>query len=369
MSKLYRRREFLQQLLALTLAGVGAGACGGSKPPTPDLAPDPTPEPERVAPASPKPQQGPAATTAHVPAAPDAAATAAGNTQSPAPEPSAAAVAATTAPLPDLAVARGAGADPGELTRRAIAALGGIERFVMSGASVILKPNICNAYHGPEYASTTNPEVVAAVVALCMGAGARRVQVMDSPFGGTPQNAYASSGIADAVKAAGGEMVVMSRLGYRQLAIPGGRKIKQWDVYGDAIDADVLINMPVAKSHGATRLTLGMKNLMGIIQDRGGFHSRGLDQCIADLSTVVRPQLTVVDAVRILLRNGPTGGNLDDVKRADTVIASADVVAADAYAATLFGMTGADIGYVRLGAEMGIGRMDLGAMNVAEIAV
>ncbi len=369
MSNSYHRREFLQQMLALALAGVGAGACGGSKPPSPDLAPVPTREPERTAPAAPQPQQPSPEAMTNAPAVPDAAATSPVSTQSGTAEPPAAPVEATTALLPDLAVARGAGADPGELTRCAIAALGGIERFVKPGATVVLKPNICNAYHGPEYASTTNPQVVAAVVALCLGAGAQRVRVMDSPFGGTAQKAYVSSGIADAVKAAGGEMVVMSQLGYRQLAIPGGRKLKQWDVYGDALDADVLINMPVGKSHGATRLTLGMKNLMGLIQDRGGFHSRGLDQCIADLNTVVRPQLTVVDAVRILVRNGPTGGNLDDVQQADTVIASADVVAADAYAATLFGMSGADIGYIRLGAEMGIGRMDLGAMNVAEIAV
>lgn len=326
-------------------------------------------QPDRTAPASPRSQQPSPATATNAPAVPDAVATSPVSTESATGARPAAAVEPTTAPLPDLAVARGAGADPGELTRRAIATLGGIERFVMPGASVILKPNICNAYHGPEYASTTNPQVVAAVVALCLGAGAKRVRVMDSPFGGTAQKAYVSSGIADAVKAAGGEMVVMSQLGYRQLAIPGGRKLKQWDVYGDAIDADVLINMPIAKSHGGTRLTLGMKNLMGLIEDRGGFHSRGLDQCIADLNTVVRPQLTVVDAVRILLRNGPTGGNLDDVQQTDTVIASADVVAADAYAATLFGMTGADIGYIQLGAEMGIGRMDLGAMSVAEIAV
>jgi len=275
----------------------------------------------------------------------------------------------TAADTADLAVARGSGADPAELVHRAIAALGGIERFVKPGANVIVKPNICTAYYGPEYAATTNPQVVAAVVALCLGAGAKRVRVMDAPFGGTAQNAYAKSGIGDAVQAAGGEMEVMSRMRYRALELPNGRKIKEWQVYGDALDADVLINLPIAKDHGSTRLTLGMKNLMGLIQDRSGFHSRGLDQCIADLNSSLKPQLTVVDAVRILMENGPTGGNLNDVKATGTVIASADIVAADAYATTLFGMTGKDIGYIRLGAEMGLGQMDLNAVRTVEIPV
>jgi uncharacterized protein (DUF362 family) len=267
-----------------------------------------------------------------------------------------------------LAVARGA-MDPGELTRRAVAAVGGIERFVKPGANVIVKPNICNGYHGPEYASTTNPEVVAAIVALCVGAGAKRVRVMDFPFGGSPLACYQMSGIAEAVGAAGGEMEVMSNVKYRKTAIPQGKAIQEWSVYGDVLDADTVINVPIAKQHGSAELTLGMKNLMGVIQNRNGFHARGLHQTIADLNTAVRPQLTVVDAVRILTANGPTGGNLDDVKRMDTVIASADVVAADTYAATLFGMTPEDVPYIRLGAEMGIGQSDLKAIKIEEIGV
>jgi uncharacterized protein (DUF362 family) len=133
-------------------------------------------------------------------------------------------------------------------------------------------------------------------------------------------------------------------------------------------DADVVINAPIAKQHGSTVLTLGMKNLMGVIQNRNGFHARGLHQCVADLNSAVRPQLTVVDAVRILTRNGPTGGNLDDVKKMDTVIASADVVAADTYAATLFDLTPDDVPYIQLGAEMGLGQSDLKAIEIEEVA-
>ncbi len=279
---------------------------------------------------------------------------------------------ATTAPADGaayLAVARGAGADPAELTRRAVAAVGGIERFVKSGADVILKPNICNAYHGPEYASTTNPQVLATLVSLCLGAGAKRVRVFDYPFAGAAQAAYATSGIEAAVTQAGGQMEVMSRMKFRTLALPDGVALKEWQVYGDILDADVVINVPIAKNHGSAGLTLGMKNLMGVVENRNGFHARGLHQCIADLSTGVKPQLTIVDAVRMLMANGPTGGNLDDVRQADTVIASADIVAADAYAATLFGKAPDDIGYIRLAAEMGLGTKDLQAIKVEEIAV
>jgi uncharacterized protein (DUF362 family) len=192
---------------------------------------------------------------------------------------------------------------------------------------------------------------------------------MDYPFGGPPQASYETSGIRAAVKAAGGEMEVMSRMRYRDVEIPKGKVLKKWQVYGDILDADIVINVPIAKVHDAATLTLGMKNLMGVVLDRTGMHSRGLHQSIADLNTVVRPQLTIVDAVRILVANGPTGGSLSDVKQMDTIIASADVVAADTYAATLFNLRPADVTHIYLGAEMGIGKTDLKAIKIEEVAV
>jgi uncharacterized protein (DUF362 family) len=254
------------------------------------------------------------------------------------------------------------------MTQAAVKALGGIERFVNPGNDVIIKPNICVAYHTFEYAATTNPEVVATLVKLCLGAGARRVRVFDQPFGGTAQEAYARSGIEEAVKAAGGQMELMSNMKFRDVPIPTGKDITKWSVYGDILDADVVINVPIAKHHNLARLTGGMKNLMGVIKDRGNFHNN-LGQRVADLNSLVRPGLTVVDAVRILMNHGPTGGSLSDVKLTNTIIASPDVVAADAYATTLFGMTGADIPIIRAGAEMGIGTMDLKAIKISEVSV
>lgn len=265
-----------------------------------------------------------------------------------------------------LAVVRGA--DPAAIVERAVAALGGMERFCRPGYRVIIKPNICTAYHGPEYASTTNPDVVAALVRLCLGAGAGRVQVMDSPFGGTAKQAYKTSGIQAAVEAAGGEMVLMPGAKFRATAIPQGVDIQEWPVYRDALDADVLINVPIAKHHNLARLTLGGKNLMGLIEDRGGIHSR-IGPRLADLATLFRPALTVVDAVRILVDNGPTGGNLADVKETNTVIASHDMVAADTYATRLFDVDPLKVPYIRPMADRGLGTMDLDGVRIEELSL
>jgi uncharacterized protein (DUF362 family) len=265
-----------------------------------------------------------------------------------------------------LAVARGS--DPTTITQAAIAALGGIERFVHTGDDVIIKPNICVDYHPPEYAATTNPTVVAALVRLCLDAGAGRVRVMDTPFGGTAEAAYEASGIIAAVRAAGGEMEVMSPVKFADFNIPEGRDISHWEVYRDILSADVLINVPIAKHHSLARLSLGGKNLLGVVTKPNQMH-RNIGQRIADLASLVRPTLTVVDAVRILVDHGPTGGSLNDVRQTDTIIASHDMVAADAYAATLFGLTGSDIPYVRAAADMGLGTLDLGQVRVEEISV
>jgi len=266
--------------------------------------------------------------------------------------------------MPDLSVARGG--EPEELVRRAILALGGMERFVSKGNNVVIKPNLCAGYNSYEYAATTNPWVMGALVRMCLEAGADKVQVMDFPFGGSAQNVYKRSGVQEEVEAAGGEMVVMTPIKYVKTPIPDGVSIKEWVFYEDILNADVLINVPIAKHHGLARLTLGMKNLMGVVLDREGLH-RDLGQRIADITSVVRPTLTVVDAVRILTNNGPTGGSLDDVQKLDTIIASPDIVAADSYATSLFNRKPEDIAYIKAAAGMGLGVSDLSTLSIAEV--
>ena len=365
------RKQFFDRLAAgmgALLGGWLVSACGG----------------EAAAPAA--TAQPPTATT--MPASPTVAGSAvarAGETEAAAPtegQPSPSAgepqapsstevqAAATTATPsagpPDLVVARGG--EPEEMVRQAMLALGGMARFVQPGYNVIIKPNICVAYHTYEYAATTNPWVVGTLVKLCREAGAARVRVMDSPFGGTPEEAYLRSGIQEQVQAAGGEMEIMSSFKYLTTDIPEGRDLRQWDFYDEVLNADLVIDVPIAKHHNLAKLTLAMKNLMGVISRRSAMH-RNLGQRLADVSSLVRPGLVVVDAVRILMDNGPTGGNLDDVRKLDTVIATADIVAADSYAATLFGKQPLDLEYVRAGTEMGLGRSDLGNLRLEELSV
>ena len=343
MSKL-SRRDFLR------VAALGMGAVALNKflaACSPPGSVNPTSQPARLVPTA----NGVASTDA--PAVPAEA----GSTQA------AASPGATGAP--DLVVVRGG--EPEALVRRALASLGGMERFVPQGANVIVKPNICVAYHTYEYAATTNPWVVGALVKMCFEAGAKAVKVLDFPFGGSAQEAYEKSGLQEQVEAAGGEMVAMAGFKYVSTPIPNGVQLKSTEVFDDVLNADVLINVPIAKHHGSARLSLGMKNLMGVVRNRSAFHAN-LGQRIADLSTLLHPQLTVVDAVRILTANGPSGGNLNDVQKLDTILASADIVAVDSYATTLFGMQPDEIPYIKAAAAMGLGRNDLKNLKIEELS-
>jgi uncharacterized protein (DUF362 family) len=191
---------------------------------------------------------------------------------------------------------------------------------------------------------------------------------MDTPISGTPESAYAVSEIEAAVQKAGGKMEVMNAAKFVESAIPDGQDITAWPVYQDVLSTNVLIDVPIAKHHSLARLSLGGKNLLGVVQNPNQMH-QNLGQRVADLMSLVRPTLTVVDAVRILIAHGPTGGSLNDVQQTDTVIASHDIVATDAWAATLFDLTGADVGYVQAAARMGLGTMDLSSIKIEEINV
>lgn len=274
--------------------------------------------------------------------------------------------AAQQSSYPDIVVVKGG--EPEELVRNAVDALGGMKRFVKKGDNVIIKPNIGPAMRSYEYAATTNPWVVAAVVKMCLESGAGRVRVMDKPWSGTAESGFTNSGIREQVDKAGGEIELMSRFKFVSTDIPQGRDIKKWDIYEDILKADVLINIPIAKHHNSTGLTLGIKNLMGAINNAQMFHLN-IHQRIADLASRIRPTLNIIDAVRILVANGPTGGNLNDVRKLDTIIASADIVAADSYATSLFGLTPADLPSIKIAVDMGIGQSDLSKLKIRELTV
>jgi uncharacterized protein (DUF362 family) len=273
----------------------------------------------------------------------------------------------TPAPA-DLVVARNGKEE--EMVRAAVKGLGGMGQFVKPGDVVVVKPNICVAYYSYEYAATTNPWVVGAIVKLALEAGAKTVKVMDYPFGDPSggEQAYYKSGIQEQVQKAGGKMVLMSGIKFVKTDIPGGKVLKSARIFDDVLRADVLINVPIIKDHGLAILTLAMKNLMGVIYDRPSMHSN-LGQRLADLSTRVRSHLVIVDGVRMLMKKGPSGGDLSYVRRANTIIASPDIVAADSYAATVFGIQPDRLGYINKGAEMGLGVKDLSSLRIEEISL
>ncbi len=267
---------------------------------------------------------------------------------------------------PLLAVAKGT--DYEALVAAVLKPLGGMAAFVKEGARVVVKPNIAWD-RTPEQAANTHPEVVKAVVRQCLDAGAKRVMVFDRTCN-EARRCYARSGIKAAVESIDDRRVRCVFLNDKTLVpvdIQDAKSIRNFQFYKEVLegDCDCYINVPIAKHHGASKLTLGLKNIMGVIGgNRGIIHQDNIHQRIADLNLVVRPKLTIIDATRILLRNGPTGGNLADVKTLDTLLASADIVAADAYATTLFGMKPEDVGSTIAAAKLGLGEMDLSKVKV-----
>ena len=266
---------------------------------------------------------------------------------------------------PLLAVAKGKKYE--ELVVRALKSLGGIEQFVKKGDQVVVKPNI-GWDRTPDQAANTQPDVVKAVVQLCLDAGAKRVSVFDRTCNDT-RRCYARSGIQAAVESIGDSRVRCFFLDEKNVVpvkIENAKSIHEFGFYKDALppECDCYINVPVAKHHSLAKLTLGLKNVMGVIGGNRGEIHKDVHQRIADLNLVIRPKLTIIDATRILLRNGPTGGNVKDVKVLDTLIASADPVAADAYATTLFGMKPEDLASNVAGFKLGLGEIDLSKVNI-----
>lgn len=273
---------------------------------------------------------------------------------------------AETAAAPMLAV--GEGTDYGALMRKVLEPMGGMEAFVNKDDRVVVKPNI-GWDRTPELAANTHPEVVKALVEMALEAGAKRVQVFDRTCN-SARLCYQNSGIREAVASIDDSRAVCEFIDDQKwipVQIEKGKALTEWDLYRDAVEADCYINVPVAKHHGLARLSLGLKNVMGVMGGRRGQVHRKLSQSLADLNMVIAPKLTVIDATRILLAHGPQGGNIEDVKVMNTIVASADIVAADAYATTLFDLKPEDIPSTIAGHESGLGEMDLEKINIVKV--
>jgi uncharacterized protein (DUF362 family) len=253
--------------------------------------------------------------------------------------------------LPEMAVITGD--DPAQLARQAVEELGGIRRFIARGDVVLVKPNI-GWDRTPEQAANTNPEVVAEIIRQCSNAGAKRVIVTDVSCN-DPRRCFQRSGIAEAAQRVGAEVVLPDPARFKEVDIQG-EILRAWPVLDLFLNADKIINIPIAKHHSLTGTTLGMKNWYGMLGGpRHQLHQK-IHESLVDLADFVRPTLTVIDCYRILIRNGPTGGNLQDVLLKKTLVAGTDPVALDAYVAKAFwNLEASSLPYLKMAANRGLG--------------
>ena len=286
------------------------------------------------------------------------------------------AAAAEEKPL-DMTIAKWAGAKDltnqqidqaaGKMVEQAIEALGGMKRFVKRGDVVWVKPNI-GWDRKPEQAADTNPEIVAALVRMCFDAGAKTVKVGDNPC--HPANkTYETSGIAAAAKAAGAQVVFLDKSRFRDTAIQG-EKIQRIPIYPEIAECDLVINVPIIKHHVLAKLTMCMKNFMGVVEQRQKFH-QDLPTCITDITRYMRQQsrLHILEGVRILTAHGPSGGKLEDVQVKMTLAAGTDIVALDAWGCEVIGKNPNEIGSVIKAQEAGLGKIDYRSLALREISV
>jgi uncharacterized protein (DUF362 family) len=267
------------------------------------------------------------------------------------------------AELPKLVIAKNE-AEPEALVRKAVAALGGMNRFISRGDIVVVKPNV-GWDRTPIHAANTNPRVVAEVVKLAYDAGAKRVVVTDASCN-EPNRCFQRSGIWKAAYDVGAEVVIPAAHRFRAMRLKG-EILDEWPVYTPLINADKVINVPIAKHHNLSKYTAAMKNWYGSLGGRRNRLHQNIDVSIADLATFMQPTLTIVDAWRVLVRNGPQGGNIADAKEMRTLIASTDQVAADAWGCQLIGRSPEEIPYLKMGHERGLGTMHWKDLHWVEV--
>jgi len=258
------------------------------------------------------------------------------------------------------------GESPYDITKKAVELLGGMQKFIAKGDVVMIKPNI-GWNRSVEQAANTNPEVVKAVVEMVKEAGAKKVIVMDHTCH-KAEDTYKRSGIEAAAKEAGAEVRYVDE---KRLTIHdfNGVRLKRWPIFKDFLEVDKFINVPILKHHGSAGITIGMKNLYGILGGERGKLHRDMGQGIADLAGGFKPHLTIIDAYRVLLRNGPIGGRISDVELKKTVIASTNIMEADVVAVALFGEEPMRFDFIRAAAEKKMGFSELDKINLKYLKI
>jgi uncharacterized protein (DUF362 family) len=259
------------------------------------------------------------------------------------------------------------GGTPEAMFDRGIKSIGGAGRFVKPGQTVVIKPNI-SWDAPPDGAANTSPSLVADVVKHCRDAGAAKVIVMDHSIEYW-ENSLKNSGIYDAATAAGAIYAPAEREGYYQKTSVGGARLKEAEIHEAVLECDVLISLPVLKHHGGAGVSIASKNLMGCVWNRMAYHSGGLQTCIADFLRARKPDLNIVDADRVIVKNGPRGGSSSDVVVMNSLLISDDIVAIDTAASMMLGRKPGEIEHIRLAAEAGFGEMDLSKVRIERIKI
>ena len=258
------------------------------------------------------------------------------------------------------------GGEPDAMFDKAIASMGGMKAFVKKGQTVVVKPNI-GWDVSPERAGNTNPLLIGRIIKHCFDAGAKDVYVFDHTCDEW-KRCYSNSGIERAAKDAGAKVVSGASEGYYQdVDVKKGQVLKNAKVHELILGSDVFINVPILKSHGSAEITIGMKNLMGIVWDRRFWHRNDLHKCIADFASFRKPDLTIVDAYYVMKKNGPRGISTEDVLTMKSQLIGKDIVAVDSAAAKLFGVEPKDIGYIKYAEEMNLGTTDLSKLSINRI--
>lgn len=259
------------------------------------------------------------------------------------------------------------GGNPDAMFDIGIQELGGMGTFIREGQKVLVKPNIGWDVI-PELAANTNPMLVKRVIEQCFRAGAKEVYVFDHTCDNWV-NCYKNSGIERAAKDAGAKVVSGDSEKYFQdIEIPGGIKLKSAKVHELLLETDVFINVPILKHHSSTRMTGALKNMMGVVWDRGYWHSNDLNQCIADYALFEKkPDLNIIDCYNVMVKNGPQGVSRDDVVRMQSLIITTDWVAGDTAASKMLDIPTEKIEYIPMAHKLGVGTMNLDSLNIRRI--
>jgi len=265
------------------------------------------------------------------------------------------------------------GAEPEVMYSKAIKAMGGMSRFVKRGQKVVVKPNI-GWDKKPEFAANTNPNLIAAIVKDCIACGASEVVVFDHTCDEW-EACYKNSGIEASAKSAGAKIAFAhDEKYYRDVQIPKGIRLKEVKIHEAILDCDVWINVPVLKNHGGAKMSISLKNFMGIVWNRRYWHANDLQQCIADCATITKmPALNIVDAYRIMTQNGPKGKTIEDVQLAKALFMSTDIVAVDTASVKFFNqfreMKIEDVGHIGLSEKLNVGTTDVDKLTVERIKI